>query len=160
MARPATESCEHNRCDFENSKRDGRVQDTTDKYGTVCHGMSKSLVVIVLTGIKKVKVSYIVKNFTICINSCHFTDRQCIFIHCTEKRFRLQRKKVGKNLTQSYRITFLNYHQKLKVKRKHKDTTKNVDYITISDQLRTVSWRNPCHPNGIINPFSGSHPSQ
>ena len=56
MARHATEPYEHNRCDFENSKRDGRVLDATDKYGTVCHGMSKSLLVIALTGIKNVKI--------------------------------------------------------------------------------------------------------
>ena len=46
MARHATESYEHNRCDFENSKRGGRVLDATYKYGTVCHDMSKSLLVI------------------------------------------------------------------------------------------------------------------
>ena len=40
MTRHATESYEHNRCDFENWKRVGRVLDATDKYGTVCHGMS------------------------------------------------------------------------------------------------------------------------
>ena len=57
MARHATESYEHNRYAFENSKRDGKVLDATDKYGTVCHGMSKFLTfVIVSIGIKKVKI--------------------------------------------------------------------------------------------------------
>ena len=54
MARHATESYEHNRCDC--LKLDGRVLDATDKHGTVCNDMSKSLLVIASTGIKKVKI--------------------------------------------------------------------------------------------------------
>ena len=34
---------------FENSERDWWVLDATDKCGTVCHGMSKSLLLIVST---------------------------------------------------------------------------------------------------------------
>ena len=53
----ATESYEHNRCDFENStERDRWVLDGTDKCGTVCHGMSKSLLLIVSTDIMKIKI--------------------------------------------------------------------------------------------------------
>ena len=58
MARHATESYEHNRCDFENSERDWWVLGATDKCGTVCHGMSKSLLLIVSTEIMKVKIFY------------------------------------------------------------------------------------------------------
>ena len=46
IARHATESYEDGRCDFENSERDWRVLDATDKCVTVCHGMSKSLLLI------------------------------------------------------------------------------------------------------------------
>ena len=45
-----------NICYFENSERDWRVLDATDKCGTVCHDMPKSLLVIVSTEIKKVKI--------------------------------------------------------------------------------------------------------
>ena len=54
----ATESYEHNRCDFENPKRDRLVLDGTDKCGTVCNGMSKSLLLIVSTEIMKIKIFY------------------------------------------------------------------------------------------------------
>ena len=56
MARHATESYGHNRYDFENSERDWRMIDAKDKYDTVCHDMSKSLLVIVSTEIRKVKI--------------------------------------------------------------------------------------------------------
>ena len=42
------------------------------------------------------------------------------------------------------------YQQKMKVKRQHKVTTKN-----IADRLRTVSWSNCCHPTGMIKPVYG-----
>ena len=53
------ESYEHNRCDFEKSERDWWVLDATDKCGTVCHGMSKSILLIVSTEIMKVKICYL-----------------------------------------------------------------------------------------------------
>ena len=31
-----------------------------------------------------------------------------------------------------------------------KNATKNVDYTTTADQLRTVSWSNSSHPTGVI----------
>ena len=30
----------------------------------------------------------------------------------------------------------------------HKNATKNLDYTTIADQLRTVNWGNDSHPTG------------
>ena len=45
----------------------------------------------------------------------------------------------------------LPYHQQ-KIKRQHKDTTKNFDYTTITDRLRMVSWSNLCHPTGLVKP--------
>ena len=55
IARHAAKSYEDSRCDFENSERDWWVLDATDKCATVCHGMSKSLVLIVSTEIIKLK---------------------------------------------------------------------------------------------------------
>ena len=31
--------------------------------------------------------------------------------------------------------------------------TKNFDYTTIVDQLRTVSWSNSSHPTGVVKPI-------
>ena len=56
IAMHATESYEAGRCDFENSERDWRVLDATDKCVIVCHGMSKSLLLIVSTEIMKIKI--------------------------------------------------------------------------------------------------------
>ena len=58
IARHATESYEDSRCDFENSEQDWLVLYATDKCATVCHGMSKSLLLIVSTEIMKIKIFY------------------------------------------------------------------------------------------------------
>ena len=50
---------EDSRCDFENSERDWWVLDATDECAIVCHGMSKSLVLIVSTEIIKLKIFYL-----------------------------------------------------------------------------------------------------
>ena len=34
----------------------------------------------------------------------------------------------------------------------HKNATKNFDYTTIADRLRTVSWSNSSHPTGVVKP--------
>ena len=33
--------------------------------------------------------------------------------------------------------------------------TKNFDYTTIADRLRTVSWGNDSHPTGVVKPVYG-----
>ena len=33
-----------------------------------------------------------------------------------------------------------------------KNATKNFDYTTIADRLRTVSWSNNSHPTGVVKP--------
>ena len=35
---------------------------------------------------------------------------------------------------------------------KKKNATKNFDYTTIADRLRTVSWSNSSHPTGMVKP--------
>ena len=47
------------------------------------------------------------------------------------------------------------YHQKMKVKRQHKDATNAFDYTKIADRLRKVSWRYYCHPTGVEKPMYG-----
>ena len=37
----------------------------------------------------------------------------------------------------------------------HKTATKNFDYTTIADRLRTVSWGNNSHPTGVVKPVNG-----
>ena len=39
--------------------------------------------------------------------------------------------------------------------RQHKHATKNFDYTTIADRLRTVSWSNDSHPTGVVKPVYG-----
>ena len=34
----------------------------------------------------------------------------------------------------------------------HKNVTKILDYTTIADRLRTVSWSNRSHPTGVVKP--------
>ena len=42
-----------------------------------------------------------------------------------------------------------------KAKWQHKNATKNFDYTTIADWLRTVSWSNDGHPTGVVKPVYG-----
>ena len=42
-----------------------------------------------------------------------------------------------------------------KTKGQHKNATKNFDYKTIADRLRTVSWSNNSHPTGVVKPVNG-----
>ena len=35
------------------------------------------------------------------------------------------------------------------------NATKNFDYTTIADRLRTVSWGNDSHPAGVVKPVNG-----
>ena len=43
-----------------------------------------------------------------------------------------------------------------KSKKQHdnmKNATKNFDYTTFADGLRTDSWSNSSHPTGVVKPF-------
>ena len=54
----------------------------------------------------------------------------------------LQREKEG-YLTRSYdKNPYIN--RKFEINGQHKNATKNFDYTTIEDRLRTVSWSNNC----------------
>ena len=58
----------------------------------------------------------------------------------------------GRDLTESYdKSPFI--HRKIqKGTRQHTNATKNFDYTTIADRLRTVSGSNNSHPTGVVKP--------
>ena len=47
------------------------------------------------------------------------------------------------------------YQQKIE---QHKNATKNFDYTTITERLRTVSWSTNSYPNDVVKPVYG-HPT-
>ena len=64
---------------------------------------------------------------------------------------------LGRELTQSCEKNPTSTEQFKKQHDNIKNTTKNFDYTTIADRLRTVSWSNSSHPTGhlIPSPFLG-----
>ena len=47
-------------------------------------------------------------------------------------------------------------HRKIqKAKWQHKNATKNFDYTTIADRLRTVSWGNDSQPTSVVKTLYG-----
>ena len=59
----------------------------------------------------------------------------------------------GRDLTQSYDKRLYTHRKIQKASWQHKKATKNFDYTTIADRLRTVSWSNSTHPTGVVNRF-------
>ena len=58
-------------------------------------------------------------------------------------------------LTQSYNenpYTNRKLNNQLTTEKRHQ----NIDYTTIADQLRTVSWSNNIHTTGVVKPANGS----
>ena len=60
-----------------------------------------------------------------------------------------------RDLTQSYDKSPYTDRKIQKATWSHKNATKNFDFTTISDQLRTVSWGNDSHPTGVVKPVYG-----
>ena len=56
----------------------------------------------------------------------------------------------GRDLTQSYDKSPYTDRKIQKAMWQHKNATKNFDYTTIADRLRTVSWGNGSHPTGVV----------
>ena len=56
----------------------------------------------------------------------------------------------GRDATQAYDKN-LYTHRKIQTSQ-HKNATKNFDYTTIADRLRTVSWGNNSLPTGVVKP--------
>ena len=65
---------------------------------------------------------------------------------------RLIKEKKGRDLTQSYDKNPYTHRTIQKATWQHKNATKNFDYTTIADRLRTVSWSNSSHPTGVVKP--------
>ena len=55
-------------------------------------------------------------------------------------------REKGRDLTQSYDKSPYTHRKIQKATWQHKKATKNFDYTTIADRLRTVSWSNKSHP--------------
>ena len=62
-----------------------------------------------------------------------------------------QREK-GRDLTESCDKNPYTHRTIQKATWQHKNATKNFDYTTIADRLRTVSWSNISHPTGVVKP--------
>ena len=62
-------------------------------------------------------------------------------------------REKGRDLAQSYDKSPYTHRKIQKVTWQHKNATKNVDYTTIADRLRTVSWGNDKHPNPCHFPY-------
>ena len=61
----------------------------------------------------------------------------------------------GRDLTQSCDKNPYIHRTIQKATWQHKNATKNFDYTTIADRLRTVSWSNSSHPTGVVKPVYG-----
>ena len=55
------------------------------------------------------------------------------------------KNKKGRDLTQSYDKSPNTQRKKQKATQQHKNATKNLDYTTIADRLRLVSWSDDSH---------------
>ena len=72
-----------------------------------------------------------------------------------DSRMHLFVSEKGRDLTQSYDKSPYTDRTIQKATWKHEDDTKNFDYTTIADRLRTVSWGNDSHPTGVVKPVYG-----
>ena len=61
-------------------------------------------------------------------------------------------REKGRDLTQSCDKNPFTHRTIQKATWQHKNATKNFDYTTIADRLRTVSWSNSSHPTGVVKP--------
>ena len=61
-------------------------------------------------------------------------------------------REKGRDLTQSCDKNPYTNRTIQKATWQHKNATKNFDYTTIADRLRTVSWSNSSHPTGVVKP--------
>ena len=59
-------------------------------------------------------------------------------------------REKGRDLTQSCDKNPYTHRIIQKATWQHKNATKNLDYTTIADRLRTVSWSNSSHPTGVV----------
>ena len=61
-------------------------------------------------------------------------------------------REKGRDLTQSCDKIPYTHRTIQKATWQHNNATKNYDYATIADRLRTVSWSNSSHPTRVVKP--------
>ena len=64
-------------------------------------------------------------------------------------------RETGRDLTQSYDKRPYTNREIQKATWQYKKATKNFDYTTIADRLRTVSWSNIRHLSVVVKPVYG-----
>ena len=73
-------------------------------------------------------------------------------INSNEFHYFFMGREKGRDLTQSCDKNPYTHRTIQKATWQHKNATKNFDYTTIADRLRTVSWSNSSHPTGVVKP--------
>ena len=71
-------------------------------------------------------------------------------------------REIERDLTQSYDKSPYTDRKIQKATQKHKNASKNFDYSSIADRIRTESLGNKSngsHPTCVVNCFAGSQPS-
>ena len=63
-------------------------------------------------------------------------------------------REKDRDLTQSYAKSPYTDRKIHKATWQHKNANKNLDYTTIADRLRTVSWGNDSNPTGVVKPVN------
>ena len=64
----------------------------------------------------------------------------------------VSKREKGRDLTQACDKNPYTHRTIQKATWQHKNATKNFDYTTIADRLRTVSWSSSSHPTGVVKP--------
>ena len=70
-------------------------------------------------------------------------------------KFPSPKRKIGRDLTQSYDKSPYTHSKIQKATGQYKNVTKNLDYTTILDRPRTVSWGNDSHLISVVKPVNG-----
>ena len=76
-------------------------------------------------------------------------------VKCMGRYWRHVSSEKRRDLTQSYDKSPYTRRKIEKAMWQHKNATKDFDYITIADRLRTVSFGNDSHPTGVVKPDYG-----
>ena len=67
----------------------------------------------------------------------------------------MTKRKKGRYLIQSYDESPYTDRKIQKAMQQHKNATKNFDYTTIADRLRTISWGDDSRPSCVVKPVYG-----
>ena len=81
------------------------------------------------------------------------TSEKCQIIFRRQSRKETTEK--GRDLIPSCDKSPYTHRKTKKETWQHTNATKNFDYTTIADRLRTVNWGNDSHPTGVVKPVNG-----